>query len=151
MSKIKISKDLEIEIVFSSESNNSNQFRLLFQNQLVGYIDFEEYFDAYWYFEHYIDENQFNKLFPNSSFINMQLLFIRSQYRKKGFGNILMKKFLKYIEKSFPYMPVYLNASPFDNDIEPNISFENLVRFYESFHFIKIIKQEFNCQMVKVA
>ena len=147
----KISKNIHIEVVYASKGNNSNQFRIFFKNQLAGYIDFEEYFDAYWYFENYISEEKFLKLFPNSNFINMQLLFIKSDFRRKGLGNILMDNFVKYINKSFPYTPIYLNASPFDNDIEPSISFENLVKFYKRFQFVEIIRQQFNCQMIKVA
>lgn len=118
-----------------------NQFGLV-----VGYIEFDEIFDGCYWFNDVLDREEYDLLFPDNKFVLLETLYIDSNLRGNGLGNMMMRYFNKFDKKFFPDFDKFvLNAYP----MEESIPLEALTGFYSKCGFRELIHGDNNCIMIR--
>jgi ribosomal protein S18 acetylase RimI-like enzyme len=124
-------------------------------NQEVGYIRLEKiHCGSYYIFEDVLTYEEYDDFFPEDKFLYLRDLYVYKNFRHKGYGNILMSRFLETFNKphkvyeDFNKYPVCLNASPFDEFHNNTLTLEYLIEFYKKFGFSIMKKQKNNCFMI---
>lgn len=100
---------------------------------------------------HYLDDRLLEKLADilqdKYTAIDLNYLFIENEFRRQGFGRILIDCVLSDIQKDFDNSLIYLNASPMDRDKSNILQSDDLVEFYEKSGFVTYLDQGHNSQM----
>lgn len=127
------------------EDEDETTINAMYEGQRIGSLSMVAMQNAYWYFEDYMSEDEYDKLFPDDNF--MQIGYIKiydKQYMGEGIAKKLMNIAITKAKKE-GFTTIYLNASPMgDNGLKLN----DLVGFYKKFGFKEIIHQGNNVQMI---
>lgn len=128
------------------EDDDRIEISIYKNNEKIGYIILDIIHYGYWMFEDEIDEDSYDKLFPDDKFVKIETIKIEDNYKGNGYAKILMNKAIEYVKK-LNIDVIYLNASPMGFN---GLNLEDLVGFYESFGFeIFIDDYAENKEMIK--
>jgi GNAT superfamily N-acetyltransferase/predicted nucleotidyltransferase len=144
-------KQLEENDIINKTSFKLNQvedditINAIHDNKIIASITMEPMLSAYWFFEDEISEEQYDELFPEDKFMNIQHLVV-SDTRMRGEG-IAKKLMIQAIKKSIQlgYAQIYLNASPMGVE---GLNLPNLIGFYQKFGFKVFLNQGNNALMI---
>lgn len=144
-------KRIEENDIVNKSSFNVNQnedeitINAIHDKRLIASLTMEPMINAYWYFEDEISEEQYDELFPEDTFMNIQHLEV-SDTRMRGEG-IAKKLMLQAIKKTIQlgYSQIYLNASPMG---VKGLDLPNLIGFYQKFGFKVFLNQGNNALMI---
>lgn len=135
--KFKYKRDSEDEMIIIATYNHEQ----------IGNLNLVFMSNAYWYFEDYFTEDQYDEMFPDDKFVNIGWLQVK-QFRGEGIAKELMKRAIAKAKQQ-GYTRVYLNASPINIGLE-GLNLQQLVAFYSSFGFKEILHQGHNTQMLLI-
>lgn len=141
MSEIHFDVDVDEDRVEITAIHNQNK---------VGVIVLEFIIDAYREFEPTIEdtsndftESDYDKIFPNDRFTNIEYLKVVDGERGKGYAKLLMNKALSYA-RSKGETVMYLNASPMGFT---GLNINDLVGFYKTLGFQPLVDAGHNVEM----
>jgi len=139
---------MKFELITPTENDDLYYYYLLSQNEKVASLSFKPVLNGEDdIFQNLINDDEFDEIFFNSSYLYLNKLHVNNQKRGKGYANKILTNFFQLYEKTFItiYPQIVLNASPMDLDISLSV----LIKFYEKFNFINFYITDTNSIMVR--
>ena len=130
---------------YKREDEDEITIQAIHDYQIIGSLSMAAMYNAYWYFEDEMTEDEYNELFPEDKFMNIGYLEIKQrQYMGEGIAKELMTRAI-HKAKQQGFNTIWLNASPMGNQ---GLALDDLVRFYKKFGFKEMLHQGNNTQMI---
>lgn len=139
------------DVMFNYETDDEwTTIMALLNGKEVGKVVIEFVMDGYREFEDIINDpnndftdQDYDKIFPNDRFAEIEYLYVDEEFRGSGIARKLLDKAKSYAKKEGENV-LYLNASPMG---VRTLNLMDLVGFYKSYGFQEMIVEPNNVEM----